>query len=448
MTICLLFNFMPTIHRHAVLILLMVAAIAPGASFAASSLTLGDCIDQALANHPSLKSAREGINAGRGREDQARSPYLPQVQASTGYSESHSLGGALGESTTKSYTTTLSVNQLIYDFGKTGGGYDAARSGVQSAESDVVRVRQEVILNVKQAYYALLQAKRLLQVAQQTLDQTEGHLRQAEAFFGAGSRPRFDVTRAEVDVNTARLGMINAGNDVRLRTIALYNAMGIDPKGDIEIEDILAVPTAVPSLDQMQTEALNNRPEMQKATADIQAAQARARAAESNYLPSLSANGAYNWAHGKSETTLPPGPLGGGEFQSDIRNSWNAGIMLSMPLFEGGLTQGRVSEARANLRALEAQRDGLRQSILLEINQALADLESASARISVMESSRQKAKENLELAEGRYQAGIGPSLEVTDAQVAYIKAETDHAQALYDYQLAAARLLKATGRVE
>ncbi|HET7318288.1 MAG TPA: TolC family protein, partial [Nitrospirota bacterium] len=272
------------------------------------------------------------------------------------------------------------------------------------------------------------------------------HLRQAEAFFRAGSRPRFDVTRAEVDVNTARLGMINAGNDVRLRTIALYNAMGTDPKGDIEIEDILSRPTAFPSLDQMQAEALNNRPEMQKATADIQAAQARVRAAESNYLPTLSANGAYNWAHGRSETTLPAGPLGGGEFQSDIRNSWNAGIVLSMPLFEGGLTQGRVSEARANLRALEAQRDGLRQSILLEVNQAFADLDSASARISVMESSRQKAKENLELAEGRYQAGISQSLEVTDAQVAYIKAETDNAQALYDYQLAAARLAKATGK--
>jgi outer membrane protein TolC len=90
----------------------------------------------------------------------------------------------------------------------------------------------------------------------------------------------------------------------------------------------------------------------------------------------------------------------------------------------------------------------LRQSILLEVNQAYADLESASARIGVMESSLKKAKENFELAEGRYQAGVGLSLEVTDAQVAAVKAETDHVQALYDYQLAAARLMKAMGRFE
>jgi len=90
----------------------------------------------------------------------------------------------------------------------------------------------------------------------------------------------------------------------------------------------------------------------------------------------------------------------------------------------------------------------LRQSILMELSQAYADIDSATARISVMELSIKKATENLELAQGRYGAGIGPYIEVTDAQVSSINAETDHVQALYDYQLAAARLVKAMGRVE
>ncbi len=408
-----------------------------GVSTGENRLSLHDCIDKALGNHPSIRAAREGLNAGEARVTQATSAYLPQVQASTGYSESRSLGGAFGDTVTKGYTTTLSVNQLLYDFGKTGNTVDAARFGTQSAGMDVNRVSQEVILNVKQAYFALLQAKKLLTVAQQTLGQTESHLRQAEAFFRTGSKPRFDVTRAEVDVNNARLGLINAKNDVRLRTIALYNAMGIDLGGDIETEDILTQPVAVPPLDQIQAEALKTRPEMLKAEADLQSAESRVKAAESNYLPTLSANGSYNWATGTAEM---------GPFKGDIQNSWNAGITLSLSLFEGGLTKGKVSEARANLRAAEAQRDGLRQSILLEVNQAYADLDSATARIAVMESSEKKAKENLELAEGRYRAGVGPSLEVTDAQVALIKAETDYVQALYDTQLAAARLLKAMGK--
>ena len=120
--------------------------------------------------------------------------------------------------------------------------------------------------------------------------------------------------------------------------------------------------------------------------------------------------------------------------------------MLTVPLFQGGLTRGRVSEARANMIAIEVQRDATRQSILLEVNQSFTDMESAKVRVDVMESTLQKARENLEIAQGRYEAGVGPYLEVTDAQLSAVNAETDRIQALYDYYLAAARLIKAVGK--
>jgi TolC family type I secretion outer membrane protein len=403
-------------------------------------------VDKALANHPGIRAARESLNAGKGRATQAASPYQPQVRASTGYAESHAAGGAFGDTITKSYTTTLSASQVLYDFGKTRGALDAAKLGVRSAETDVERTMQETVLGVKQAYFALLQAGKLLTVAERTLAQTESHLARAEAFFRAGSRPRFDVTRAEVDVNNARLGLINAKNEKRIRTIGLYHAMGVDPAGDLDVEDVLADPSALPSLKQAEAEALKDRPEMQKAESDIEAAKAAVKAERSNYLPTLSAAGEYNWANGTTEMGTLPGanfPLRG-----EVGNSWNAGVTLSAPLYEGGLTRGRVGEALANQRSLEAQRDLLRQALLLEVHQAYADLEGASARIIVMESSLKTARESLELAEGRYGAGVGPSIEVTDAQVAAVKAETDYVQALYDYQLAVARLFKAMGRRE
>jgi outer membrane protein len=407
-------------------------------TLAGAKLTLQDCIDTALKDQPALKAARETVLAGEGRELQAASPYMPRITASTGYSTNRQLGGALGDQTTKSYTTSLSVDQTLYDFGRTGNSLDAARFGVRSSERDAERVVQDVILNVKQAYFALLASKKLTAVSQKTMEQAETHLKQAEAFFRAGSRPRFDVTRAEVEVNSAKLSLINANNSVRIRAIALYNAMGIEPGGDLDLDDILSSPPAVLPFEETKAEALLNRPDMRKAIADIESARARVRAAEANYLPTLSASGAYNWAHGTSEVgNFPPG---------DVKNSWNAGLTLSLPLFEGGRTRGQVSEARANLRILEAQRDTLRQSVLIDISQSYADLDSAKARIEVMESSLQKARENLEIAQGRYEAGVGPSIEVTDAQVASVNAETDHVQALYDYQLAAAKLLKAMGK--
>ena len=403
-------------------------------------LSLHDCIDIALKNQPAIRAAQENVNAGRGRETQAGSPFLPQVNASTGYSESYALGGAFGDSITKSYTTTVSVNQIIYDFGKTGNALDAARWGTRSSQRDLDRTIQDVVLNVKQAFYALLAAKKLVLVAQKTIEQTESHLKQANAFYRAGSKPRFDVTRAEVEVNSARLGMINAKNGVRIRTITLNNAMGIEPGKETEIDDTLPPLYAVPTLEKAQEETLRNRPEMLKAEADIEAAKYRVQAEASNYFPTISANGAYNWTTGTAEM--------GPSFKGDLQNSWNAGVMLTVPIFQGGLTGGRVSEARANLLATEVQRDATRQSILLEVNQYYADMESAKVRIEVMESSLQKARENLEIAQGRYEAGFGPYIEVTDAQLSAVNAETDYIQAKYDYYLAAARLLKAMGRVE
>jgi outer membrane protein TolC len=217
--------------------------------------------------------------------------------------------------------------------------------------------------------------------------------------------------------------------------------MGIDPGRSTEIVEAPRGPgTAVAGAGQI--DALTNRPDMRKTETDIEAAKSRVRAEKSYYLPTLSANAAYNWATGSSEA----GPFLGTMFKGDVQNSWNAGIMLSLPLFQGGLTKGRVSEARANLLALEAQRDMMKQSILLEVNQAFADLESASARVDVMEKTLQKARENLDIAQGRYKAGVGPYIEITDAQLSSVNSETDHIKALYDYHLAIAQLLKAMGQ--
>ncbi len=420
------------------LIAIQLFAVFQALSAEPTTLTLRNCIETALKNQPAITSARENVNAGQGRMTQATSPYLPRITASTGHEESHGVGGQV-QSISRSNTTSLSVNQVLYDFGRTGNTRDAARSALRAAEFDEQRVVQDTVLNVKQAYYALLAARKLVLLSRKTSEQAESHLKQAEAFFRSGSKPRFEVTRVEVEVNNAKLSMINAKNNVRLRTIGLYNAMGIDPGGDVELEDVLSAPVSIPTMEQAMTEALKNRPELLKADADIQAARARISAEEANYFPTLSAHGSYNWASGSTSM---------GTIQINTQDNWNAGILLSVPLFEGGLTQGKVGEARADLRALEAQGQTFRRSVLIELNQAFADIESAAARIAVMESLLKKAGESLELAQGRYAAGVGAYIEITDAQVASVNAETDHVQALYDYQLAAARFFKAMGRVE
>ncbi|MHB8845244.1 MAG: TolC family protein [Nitrospirota bacterium] len=410
----------------------------PARGGAAEKLTLRECIEIALKEHPGIRSSAGVLDAAAGRVTQSASPYYPHVQASTGYSENHSTGGAFGDTVQKGYATTLSVNQLLYDFGRTGNAYDAAKAGFHASERDRDRVAQEIILDVKQAFFALLQAEKLLNVANKTLEQSESHLQQAQAFFRSGSRPKYEVTRAEVEVNNSRLGVITAKNNLRISAIGLNKTMGREPGIAVEVQETTAATSIPLPLSEIEAEALKSRPEMLKAEADVETASARVRAERSGYYPNITANGSYTWAQGTAES---------GMFKGDLGNSWAAGVTLNLPLFEGGLTRGRVGEARANLLVAEAQRDSLKQAILLSVNQAYADYEGATLRVEVMESSLRKAQENLDIAQGRYQAGVGPYIEVTDAQVASIKAETDHVQAQYDLLLAVARLEMAMGRI-
>jgi len=122
------------------------------------------------------------------------------------------------------------------------------------------------------------------------------------------------------------------------------------------------------------------------------------------------------------------------------------GASVNLPIFSGGLTAARVAESRANLRALRADERTLRQQIALEVRRALLDVARFSESIDVSARAAEQAQENLELAQGRYEMGVGNVIELTDAQVQRASAEADRVGALYDHQIAVAALEQAIGQ--
>jgi outer membrane protein TolC len=109
------------------------------------------------------------------------------------------------------------------------------------------------------------------------------------------------------------------------------------------------------------------------------------------------------------------------------------------------LTQYQVEESKATLNVLKANEESLRQGVFLEVQQAYLNLQDAEERIPTAELAVRQTEENLDIANGRYAAGVGNPIEVTDAQVAYTNAKTSYIQALYDYKVAQASLEKAMG---
>jgi outer membrane protein TolC len=286
-----------------------------------------------------------------------------------------------------------------------------------------------VVLNVKNAYYNLLQNQRNLVVAIDTMQQFQQHLDQANAFFRIGTKPKFDVTKAEVDFGNARLNVLKAENAVRAARITLKDVMGIPGNTDFDIVDNLTFQKTNLQLNDVLNKAYSTRPDLRSVIAKREATEKSIDLAQKGYYPTLSGSAGY----GYSGTDFP---LGSG---------WNAGAALSFPIFTGLSTKYQVDEARANLEVLKANEDSIRQAIILDVKQSYLNLQDTAQQISMAEMTVLQAKENYDLASGRYRAGVGSPIEVADATITLNNVRANLNTALYNYKMAQAALEKSIG---
>ncbi|MEN6466833.1 MAG: TolC family protein [Syntrophaceae bacterium] len=397
-------------------------------------LNLQQSITLALQNHPSIKAARSTVDINQSRIGQARSNYYPQVNFTSAYDRLNPAtqpgGNIVGRGAYDDYRNTFTASQNIYDFGRTSSQVKIQQYNTASSRSDLQDVTDQVIFNVQQTYYALLQAERNRVVAVATVKQFEQHLAQAKGFYEVGTRALFDVTKAEVDLSNAKLNLIRAENSVRLARVNLNNAMGVPNAPNYSIEDNLSYQPYLLTFEEAVKRAYEDRPDLRSIIAKREAAEQSISLARSSYLPFLTGNANYGWT--------------GNNF-SEQNSGWDIGASLNVPIFTGFLTKYQVDEAKANLRVFQANEDVLRQNILLSVQQASLNIREAEERITTASLTVKQAEENLNIANGRYQAGVGNPIEVTDALVNYNNAQTAYNQALYDYKVAQASMDRAIG---
>lgn len=399
------------------------------------TLRLEQAIEIALRQHPNVLAAENSVEAGKSRVGQARSGYFPHIELSAGYSKYNLVPGTFflppgtGRPPFDRYSAAASLNQTIFDFGKTANQVSVQRHDLEALREDLKATANDVAFDVKQAYFGVARAERNRKVAQETVRLYEQHLDRAEEFFKAGVSSKFDVTKARVDLSNARLGLIRAENALKLAIINLNNAMGMPNAPVYTVEDVLSYQKYGVTFDEALERAYKNRPELNALSARKEASDKSVSLARKGFFPVLTGNASYNWA--------------GEEFP--LEGGWSATVTLTFPLFSGFLTYHQVGEAKANLRIISANEEALRQAVLLEVNQSYLNLLEAEERIAAAELAVQQARENLDIANGRYQAGVGSPIEVADAEVAYSSAQMDYIQALYDYRIAQASMERAMG---
>ncbi len=426
----------------AVLLAGLARADDPAAALASPRKTLAECIEIALAHHPSLGAAAAAVQAGDARVWQAGSAYLPHVDAAyaatrqktnlaarTGGSAGAGVGATSPTQFFTFYDSNVGLSQVLFDFGQNLYAVRSAQASRRSLEADATTQRDVVVLGVKQAYFNVLAARRLADVADETLRQAEQHLKLAQGRFDVGLAARFDVTQAQVQVSNARLNQLTARNNVAVALETLRNALGLNGPLDFDIVDTLDVhPTVVDESTALGT-AYDQRPELRSVRERQESLQAQIKSLQRSYLPTINGNAGYDWS--------------GNDYP--LRSGWAVGASVNLTLSNGGLTTAQIGEARANLQGLGFQEESLRQNIALEVRQDVLNLRQAQENIGVSQDTLRQAEENLALAEGRYSTGVGSIIELTDAQASRASAAATHVQALYSYQTTLAALEKAMG---
>jgi len=392
------------------------------APIAGRILTLDECIAIALEAQPKIQATLYDYAAARYRVTQALAPLLPQLSGLVSASQTQ----VTSPSATTGKVSTSSSR--LFDFGKNLAATEAARKLAEVAVEDVELQRQLISLAVKEAYTNILFAGRLIRVQDQAVQRAELNLRSAKGFFEVGTRPKSDVARAEVDVANARVDLIRARNALRTARVALNTAMAIDVDTPTEIQDNLVFEAANLDRAQLRGEALRSRPEYRQSKLRVSAAEATERQTFRDFFPDISGNGSY------------------GGTQPQLNENWTLGLSLSWTLFDGGNRVARYHEAKANLEGARQRVKSTELDIIQNVEQAEIAVEEAQERIQAAQALVASAQENFRLAQGRFDAGVGTILELTDAQLALTQAQNTEAQALADYRIALARLDRAVGR--
>ena len=406
----------------------------------ASVLSVDDAVAIALDTQPNIKARLSDYIAAAYRVDQALAPLFPQINAGFTAATSKTPAGSTGTTFSGRRVTTItespfdptvariSVSQMLFDFGKNFASTEAARKLADVALEDTELQRQLVTQTVKEAYTNINFAMRLIQVNQQAVDRAELNLRSARGFFEVGTRPKSDVARAEVDVANARVDLIRARNAERLARVALATAMGLPATTPLTIQDNLVYQPVSLDRARLGDEALRARPEYRQVRLNAEANEARLRRSFRDFFPDITAGGFY------------------GATRGDLNEAWEVNLNLNWTIFDGGNRIARYREARANLEAAQQRVRASELDISREVEQSINNVVEADERIQAAQVAVASAQENFRLAQGRFDAGVGTILELTDAQLALTQAQNAEAQALADYRIALARLDRAVGR--
>ncbi len=406
------------------------------------SVTLAQSIAIAAARSPILAIARSDYRLTQLSVDLARTGLYPNLAGTASVTRSFGARGGNSGAVGGGFTSeglNATLKQFILDGGKVISEIRQAQSGQLAGAGTYQRSLQTLAFNVAQAYYNALQAESTTTLAVQVVRQNQVQENLVTAQVRAGTASRVDLATAQLPTAQARVALVRAQGNQLSALAAFANQLGLDASALVlPVNDTPANPAASLLMqqkgdyDQAVARAFLERPDYLAAQYTVQAAAYNLRAQRAGLLPTLTGNAAY----GTNSTTATG---------TDFRTGGSAGVTLSIPVFDQGVTRVQIAQAQTQADIANSQLDESKLTVELNVRQALVGLISAEAAVGQAQAELSKASEILRATQAQYRAGVTTLPLLLNAQVGLTQAETDELNAVYALRQAEQTYLFALG---
>lgn len=415
-------------------------------------LSLLDSLNVALQQNASILKAKNDLDASYGLVVQTRAVALPQLTASGQYK--YTQPSAIESfpipppnnfvEPNQSWNAGVQLVQTVYSGGRLVAAIKAARLTKEQALAQYQTTVQDTLLSVRNAYYDALLAREQISVHEASVKLLQNETDDQQRRFKAGTVPKFNVLRADVQLANERPLLLQAQNNFRIAKNNLSNLLGYNLPPEVledvpmEFSDALDSQPYPVNLPSAIAYALQSRSELEALRKTEQLEKLNIVNARAGYKPQLQLFAGYNWFNAEFPPPNPP-PL------NDKLQGYDAGAQLNWDIFDGLLTHGKVIQAWANYDKAKTDLADESRQIELQVRTAYSDFVEATEVLDSQKTVMAEADEALREAQARFDAGTGTQLDVLDAETSLTQARNTNAQALHDYDTARAKLERAIG---
>jgi outer membrane protein TolC len=414
-------------------------------------ITLSEALRIGIENSEELHASNARVLSAEAKIGEVNADRLPSLEFNASYIRLSEVdpftinAGPLGSfeipsSIPNNYNLQLSLRQPVFTGFRLSSFSRIAEYNFNAVKEEYTGDKQQLILNIKSAYWGLFKANKIKEVVDENVQQVNAHLKDVKNMFEEGLVTRNDMLKVEVQLAEAKLRQIDADNAVKLSKINLNNIIGFHVSADVQTVDTIYLEVQpVKNYEQLLETALQKRPELRAMDYRVKASESGITIAQSSWYPQLYIFGNYNYAR-PNQRIFP--------VQDKFKDTWDLGVQLSLNIWNWNKTGNQTTQAEMQYEQTKDAYKSLKDAVALDIGSNYLNLVKARERLSVSESSVEQAEENYKVTNDLFRQGLTLNSELIDAEVALLTARTTHVQSLVDYELAKASLERSVGEME